>query len=228
MKLDKKTIAVLSNFSSINPSIQVKPGNRLRTVSKGKTIFAEATIDNAFDTGFCIFDLGRFLSSVSIFDEPEIEVLDGSLVLKEGPNKITYATADEKTLIVPKDNTVDFGDVYVSFEVTAPVIQQAFKAASILKLRYIRIFARDGKILVQAFDKTGRISDTHEQEIGETDKDFNLMFNLDNLLIMTSNYQVNVHKIQLAPDKTLLLAKFLSQGEQALEYVIALEAESVF
>lgn len=227
MKLDKKTIAVLSNFSTINPSIEVKPGNKLRTVSKSKSVFAEATIDISFDKGFCIYDLGRFLSSVSIFEEPEIEVTDSNLVLKDGKNKITYALASADTLIVPKDNVIDFGDVHVTCVLTAPVIAQAFKAASILKLRHLRIFSRDGKMLVQVFDNSGRIADHHEQEIGDTDKDFDLVFNLDNVLIMSSNYQVNIHKIDVG-GKPVSLAKFISQGEQAVEYIIALEATSTF
>lgn len=44
MKLDTRTTQILKNFASINPSIMFKPGNRLATISAGKTVMARANI----------------------------------------------------------------------------------------------------------------------------------------------------------------------------------------
>ena len=44
MKISEKTFDVLKNFSTINPSIAVKAGNVLRTVSEQKNILAKVTL----------------------------------------------------------------------------------------------------------------------------------------------------------------------------------------
>jgi hypothetical protein len=42
MKINNKTLNILKNFATINPSIIVKPGNTLKTISSSKTILARA------------------------------------------------------------------------------------------------------------------------------------------------------------------------------------------
>ena len=48
MKLSEKTIKIFENFSSINQSILVKQGNKVRTISVMKNILAEAEIKEDF------------------------------------------------------------------------------------------------------------------------------------------------------------------------------------
>ena len=42
MKLSKRTLAVLKNFSTINQSILVKPGSTIDTISNVKDIYANS------------------------------------------------------------------------------------------------------------------------------------------------------------------------------------------
>ena len=62
MKLSNETLTVLKNFSSINQGIQFKKGNKLTTVSSGKTVLAQANLKDEFPKEFCIYDLNEFLS----------------------------------------------------------------------------------------------------------------------------------------------------------------------
>ena len=48
LKISPRTTQVLKNFSSINPSIHVKPGKVLSTISAGKTIMARANVEEDF------------------------------------------------------------------------------------------------------------------------------------------------------------------------------------
>ena len=48
MKLSKQTIEILKNFSSINMSVVLKPGSKIRTVSPQKTILAQAIVSETF------------------------------------------------------------------------------------------------------------------------------------------------------------------------------------
>ena len=76
MKLDNDTLQVLKNFSAINKNIMFKPGNVIRTISSTKSVLAKATIKQEFDKGFAVYDLSRFIGTLSLFNDPEIEIKD--------------------------------------------------------------------------------------------------------------------------------------------------------
>ena len=69
--ITNNTLEILKNFASINSNILVKEGNVLSTISPVKNVMAEATITETFDTQFGIWDLNKFLGTVSLFDSPE-------------------------------------------------------------------------------------------------------------------------------------------------------------
>ena len=64
MKLSDKTISLLKNFSSINQSILIKEGSKLRTISVMKNILAEATVSEDFAKDFGVYDLKSILEWV--------------------------------------------------------------------------------------------------------------------------------------------------------------------
>ena len=66
--LSNRTLDVLKNFSTINSNILVRPGNVINTISPIKNVMAEATVEENFDTEFGIWDLGKFLGTISLFD----------------------------------------------------------------------------------------------------------------------------------------------------------------
>ena len=68
MKFSENTISVLKNFSSINPSVMFKSGNTVRTISPQKTVMATATIGETFSSNAGVYDLGRFLATLTLFD----------------------------------------------------------------------------------------------------------------------------------------------------------------
>lgn len=223
MNFDKDTITILNNFGSINPSIKVNPGSELRTVSHTKSIFAKAIVEANFETQFCVYDLSRFLTTVSLFDTPEFDISADNIVIKQGTNKVHYALASPDTIISPKDTDPDLGESHVSFVLTQSILQQALKASSVLKLSNISFKGKDGKIILEASDVKERISDNYEIEIGNTDLTFNLIFDIDNFKLIPQDYTVNVHKVG-----TVMVALFKSLGAINVEYIIALDAKSTF
>ena len=85
MKISKKTLSVLKNFSDINMSVEVKAGNTLRTVSVAKNILAQVEIEESFPREFAIYDVNRFLGAASLFEEPNFEF--GEKSVKIGTDK---------------------------------------------------------------------------------------------------------------------------------------------
>ena len=54
MKLSPDTMNILKNFTGINESIFVKPGNVLETISKKKNILARAEVAESFPTSAAV------------------------------------------------------------------------------------------------------------------------------------------------------------------------------
>ena len=83
MKLSEETLAVLKNFSAINNGIYFEQGNTIKTVSPGKTILADAKVQENFPLDFGIYDLNKFLGAHSLFDNPDIEFESNYLLMKQ-------------------------------------------------------------------------------------------------------------------------------------------------
>ena len=107
MKLSEKTLNILKNFSSINQSILVKQGNKLRTISVAKNILAEAEIKEEFPRDFAIYDLNQFLNGLSLHQDPEMDFSpDSYLSIREGKRRVKYFYADTNVIISPPEKSI--------------------------------------------------------------------------------------------------------------------------
>ncbi len=70
VKVSDDLTKILKNFSTINKSIVIEPGNVVSTLSVNKNILAKATVTEEFSKQVAIYDLGVFLGGVSLFDAP--------------------------------------------------------------------------------------------------------------------------------------------------------------
>ena len=103
MKLSNETLSVLKNFASINSGIEFKQGNKIATISSGKTVLAKATLTDSFPEGFCVYDLNQFLSVHSLNKDPELDFDVSNIVFKSGRSKTKYRkTAKEMIVTVPE------------------------------------------------------------------------------------------------------------------------------
>jgi hypothetical protein len=90
MKLDTRTLQVLKNFSTINPSILIRKGNYLSTVSPVRSIITRAKVDIEFENTFAIYDLSKFLSTLSLFEDPELTVNEKTITIRGKNNVVNY------------------------------------------------------------------------------------------------------------------------------------------
>ena len=65
MQISRQTVDILKNFSTINPSILVKPGSEIQTISTMKNILAKSAVTENFVNEFAIYDLPEFLNLVT-------------------------------------------------------------------------------------------------------------------------------------------------------------------
>ncbi|PNX46381.1 MAG: DNA polymerase, partial [Thermoplasmata archaeon M11B2D] len=67
MKLSSEALQVLKNFSTICKGLSVSKGNVLRTTNPGRTVLAEATLEEDFPKSFSVYDLTELLGVLSLF-----------------------------------------------------------------------------------------------------------------------------------------------------------------
>lgn len=194
MKLDQRTLQVLKNFSSINPSILFRTGSKLRTVTPTKTILAEAKLEQEFPSTFAIYDLNRFLSVHSLFDDADLDIGEKSVTIKSGRKKVNYVFADPNTIVAPKDDKeVKFPpDAEVSFELTTEVLADVTKALGVLRQPEIAVVGDGTTLSLQTINSKDPTSDVYSVELGETDQTFKVIFKAENIRLLPDTYQVDI------------------------------------
>jgi hypothetical protein len=217
MKLEPATLQILKNFSSINTNIMFKEGNKLATISPTKTIMARAVINQEFPKKFAIYDLPRFLGTISLFNDAVIDFNDNYLEIKEGSNKFKYSYTDPSLIITPPEKEIKLPSVDVTFTLTETAFKKTMRALSVAGLPEIAFTGDGEKIYVQAVDTRGATNDVYSVEVGETNKQFRMVFRAENIKLMDGDYVVSISSQGLSHFK----------GTN-VEYFIAIESNSTY
>ena len=220
MKLSDKTISLLKNFSTINQSILVREGNKLRTISVMKNILAEATVTEEFSKDFGVYDLNQFLNGLSLHQSPELDFKnDGYVVIREGKMRSKYFFADPNVIVTPPDKEITLPSEDVCFEVSTEQLDKLLKAAAVYQLPDISAVSEGGVIKMVVRDKKNDTSNDFAIVVGETTNEFSFNFKVENIKVLPGTYEVVVSK--------KLLSRFESKNHD-LTYYIALEPDATF
>lgn len=192
MKLNQRSLQVLKNFSTINPSIQFKEGNTLKTISPNKTIMARATLGDKIPQDFAIYDLSRFLGVSSMFEDPEYTMGDSNVFISAPGRKVSYTFADPNTIVVPPNRDIEIGECEVTFDLTQESFSEAMKALGVMGFPEVAVVGEEGRIVLRATDTKNPSSDKYDIEVGETSSTFNAVFKSENLKILAGNYKVSI------------------------------------
>lgn len=219
MNLSKETLALIKNFSAINGAILLQAGSELKTISESKTVIAEATIAEEFPVDFNIYDLGEFLSAVSIFQNNTVlDFQDKYVTISDGgKSKVKfYAAGDNLIKPVP---SIKFPTPTVEFNLGADQLAMILKTSSALKADDLTITG-DGNVLkALVTNKKNTTSNAYELELGTTTETFTANLKIDNLMVLPGDYAVSIS------DKRISRFKNASGN---LTYFIAVEADSTF
>jgi hypothetical protein len=216
MKLSAKTIQILKNFSSINPSIMFKEGNILSTMSPLRTIIAKATIAETIERDFGIFDLNRFLGILSLFNEPDLFFTDTFVKITDGQKSVNFTYADPITITTPPEKEIKMSMPYVEFDLTSDLLQNVMRAASVLQLSEISLFSENGRMMMGAKDFKNPSNNSFEIDVKETDENFKIIFSCNNMKMMSNSYKACVAKG---------IGHFSSED---VEYFIVTESKSTY
>ncbi len=225
MQLSENTVAVLKNFSSINPNLVFKAGNKVKTISVAKNILASATIAETIPQEFGIYDLNEFLSVVGLFDTPELLFTESSVKIRDGGQSVNYYFSALENLTSPsKDITMPKCEI--EFTLTEADLNKLRKAAATLGVSEVAVCGEEGGtgITIKVSDTKNATSNSFELNISSGDvvrptNAFSMIFNIGNFKFANGDYRASL--------SSKLISNFKNVNGN-IEYWVALEKSSVF
>ena len=183
---------------------------------------AIATVEESFDTEFGIWDLNKFLGTVSLFKDPEFIFDQNYITIKSANSSLRYYYCDPK-LVSSTSKKITMPKPAVSFELKSRDFAEILKAASVLQVQNLCVQpSEDGKhIEIVARDKSDVTSNQFSLTVGDHNGtgDFEFIFDVENLKILSGDYQVDISE--------KVVSKFTNKNEP-LTYWIALHADSSY
>lgn len=219
MKLSKRTIGLLKNYASINPSIFIPAGNLLQTIAISKNIVSYSEADETFPVDFAIYDLFEFLSVVDLFKDPDFEFDTDSVTISSDGSKCTYVYA-EKTIIEYPKNKLNFPATDISFKLSKDHLDKLLRAASTLGLPCLCVTKDGTNIIVKVVDPKNPSSNTYSCVVAEdtSSYDYEFFIKHEHMKMVKDDYEVSISR------------KLISQFESSdqITYFVALEKNSSF
>jgi hypothetical protein len=222
MKISNDTLNVLKNFAGINSNIVVKPGNVLRTLSASRNIFAEAKVAETFDCEFGIYDLNKFLATVSLFKDPEFDFYEKYVTISGsgGNSKINYFYSDSSLLTSPPKN-FNMPAHQIEFTMNTRDFNELLRASAVLQAPDLAIVANNSSIELKVHDKRDDTSHQYVTEVGSNESDVkcHAYLKTENLKLIPGDYTVCVSNKNISE---------FSNNNNNIRYWISLELDSVW
>ena len=228
MKLSEQTVEVLKNFATINQSIFFTDGKELNTVAVQKNLLGSATVTEKFESPkgeFAIYDLNEFLSTLSLFEDPDVDFGEQFATISDSRANTVYWFADKEIIVYPTSK-IEMPDAEVEFTLTAESLDKLQRATGTLGVPDLVI--RRGKddptkIIAEVLDKRNDTSNTFSLEVGEDyrgDADFKFYFLNERMKMLPGDYNVQISSKKIS--------KLTSVPDGEVTYWIALEQDSTY
>jgi len=194
MKLSNETLSVLKNFSSINQGIEFKKGNKLTTISAGKSVLAQAILKDDFPEDFCVYDLNQFLSVYSLFkDATELEFDSANVIFNGGRRKTKFRKAAKEMIVTPPNKEIKLDEVDCSFTFTSEDYADIMKASSVLSSPNISVQSDGESVELVAYDAKDDAQHTNSINVGAGNgKSYKIVFKTENIKMVPGEYEVQI------------------------------------
>ena len=221
MKVSDRTTNLLKNYANINQSIEFREGKLLKTVSPLNTILASVEVEEEFPKTFPIYELNRFLGTLSLFNDPELNFDENGVSITDDKHSAIYRYCGSSSMFqTPPDKDITFPDAEVEFELSLEQFKTTINAANTLGLPEVVVEGNGTDIELVVSDTGNTSSDRFSTTVGKTDKTFRMIFKTENLnKIMEGDYTVALSSKRISHFK---------RKTDTLQYWIALEQNSSF
>lgn len=152
--MQKRTIEILKNFAAINPGILIRKGNKLRTFSTAKNVFATAEVADDFPREFAIYDLNQFLSTLSLFENPNISYQTDHIELSSGSSSVRYYYSKASMIVEAPDRDMPEIDATYEFSLKKDELAQLIKSAAVMGFDTLEFTSKN----VRAFNSKNKVA----------------------------------------------------------------------
>ena len=198
MFLSSDTVSILKNFSTINQSILIKSGSKLRSMSVMKNILVEAEIEETFDRDVAIYDLNQFLNCLSLIPGADITLNETSITISSDKNSIDYRYSDPSVVTAPPDKELKLPSEDVCVVLTEENLESVKKAAAVLQIPDVSIIGDGEHIFLTVRDKKNSGSNSFCIQVGESDSVFQFNMKVENLKLIAGDYDVVISSKNLS------------------------------
>ncbi len=222
MKLSKQTLDILKNFSGINSNLHIVPGHDQVTVSPMKNIMVEASMEEDFPVEFAIWDLSKFLGTLSLFEDPELEFHEKHVTISSGSTNVVYHYAEPKLVKGCRpDREFNMPETVIHFDLSNREFVELQRASAVLRLPDLCITDNDGSIDLISLDKNDVTSNRYSISVSDDvpDASFKMYLKSEYLKLLPGDYSVGIS------DK--VVSRF-AHSDIDLTYYIALDSDSVY
>ncbi len=185
------------------------------------TILASVEVEEEFPRTFPIYELNRFLGTLSLFNDPELNFDENGVSITDDKHSAIYRYCGSSSMFqTPPDKDITFPDAEVEFTLEKDVFKKTINAANTLGLPEVVVEGNGTETRLVVSDTGNTTSDRFSTGVGPTDKIFRMIFKTENLnKIMEGTYDVGLSSKRIS--------KF-QRTTDTLLYFIALEQNSTF
>ena len=217
MKLTEETLKVLKNFSSINPSIIVKPGQTLYSITEEEHVVGIANVEEQFDRKFALFNLNEFLSVYGMFNQPELKFNDSYVDIEDSDSRVRYMFSNPSVLKF-NQREVKMPNADLEVILTDDVIGQIRKASSVLGHAHLKVTGTAGessvKLTVHNIKDFGANTYTTKVDAVSVTSDVEVTFLINNLKFIGGDYTLKISNRGIT---------HWSNNNSEIEYYVAIE-----
>jgi hypothetical protein len=193
MKLSKQTIAVLQWCSTIQDSLLIEVGNRIRTISSNKAILFDATVTETFPKRVAIFSISRVLPFID--DSTEISFESPTHIeLRNGRTLTRAPLVDEKLVLSPPSKNIRITDYEESLFLHSDDTYEIRRMKGEHTVLEFHASAKGEKILLDYRDKEeGSLVHTMEMmKPQKAKRQFRARLNLSNLKLSEGSFELDI------------------------------------
>ncbi len=221
MILSKQTLSVLKCLANINTNLVIKAGTKISSVSASKDILVEYDGEDDFEKNVSLFNLNEFLGVISAFSNPELDLDDKFVTIKEGKQKVKYVYADETLLTVPPAKAIVMPTPEVTFNLPASYLQRIQKMAGVLSVDNLSFIGDGKKIIARVFASDNPTGNTFDIDLEtKSAEKFNVQLKVEKLKL----YSDIDYKVELSSKK---ISRFTAETPKIVFY-LAIETTSTF
>lgn len=193
MKISQRTLNILKNFSTINNSILIKPGNVLETITKEQNVIGSAVVEENFPVEFAIYDLNSFLNAITLLNQPEFDFGSKSVRISGDSGVINYVYCDPRMVPDTIKRKLNLPKPLFSFKLSEKVLLDVQKASSVLESPDFIVIGDGEKLRIVLVDSKNPSSNTYSVDLDATSSgEFKYTFKCEHLKLLPGSYTVDI------------------------------------